>query len=115
MDAVLLGLPTSQGWGCAHSRKGPRGLGTSVPCTASDSTVKACSLKTGESSFMPLAWLRQRPPWIGCELTTVEALSLLVASVCHWGQTVFALAFLAGAERVRHLEALPVRWALACS
>ena len=53
--------------------------------------------------------------WIRCELTTVEALSLLVASVCHWGQTVFALACLAGAERLRHLEALPVRWALACS
>ena len=112
---MLLGLPTSQGWGCAHSRKGLRGLGTSVQCTASDSPVKACSLKTGESSFMPLAWLRQRPPWIRCELTTVEALSLLVASVCHWGQTVFALACLAGAERMRHLEALPVRWALACS
>jgi hypothetical protein len=57
----------------------------------------------------------QRPPWIRCEITTVEALSLLVASVCHWGQTVFAPACLAGAERLRHLEALPVRWALACS
>src|SRR5215510_11308346 len=40
MDAVLLGLPTSQGWGYAHSCKGPRGLGTSVPCTASDSMDK---------------------------------------------------------------------------
>src|SRR5262245_36189524 len=40
MDAVLLALPTRQGWGCAHSRKGPRGLGTFVQCTASDSMDK---------------------------------------------------------------------------
>jgi len=32
-------LPTSRGWGCAHSRKGPRGLDTSLPVVLGRKTV----------------------------------------------------------------------------
>ena len=65
--------------------------------------------------WVPPCHAQRLTVWIRCALTTVEALSPLVAGVCHWGQTVFALAFLAGAERMRLLEALPVRWSLVCS
>jgi len=37
VDTALLGLPISRGWGCAHLRKGPRGLGTSLPVVLSHS------------------------------------------------------------------------------
>jgi hypothetical protein len=76
--------------------------------------MRACALKTGESITMPPAWMRQRPPWTGCGLTTVDVLSLLVASLCPLGGTVFALVRLAEAERMRHLEVFPVHRALAC-
>jgi len=49
----------------------------------------------------------------GSCLTIVAAPSLLIARVCPLGDTVFALACLAGEERMRHLAALLVRWSLA--
>ena len=35
----VVGLPASRGWGCTHSRKDPRGLGTSVPIVLGRKTV----------------------------------------------------------------------------